>query len=45
MEIALYNPKYDEELIIRGENLETHFDNEYLKYWQNKKFNMVIILF
>ena len=37
--IALYNPKYDEELIKRGENLEAHYDNEYLKYWQNKKIH------
>lgn len=35
--IALYNPKYDEELIKRGENLQAHYDNEYLKYSQNKK--------
>lgn len=35
--IALYNPKYDEELIKQGGNLESHYDNEYLKYWENKK--------
>lgn len=35
--IALYNPKYDEELIKLGENLETHYDNEYLEYTENKK--------
>ena len=35
--IALYNPRYDDELIKRGENLEIHYDNEYLEYWKNKK--------
>lgn len=35
--IALYNPKYDEELITHGKNLEDHYDDEYLKYWQNRK--------
>lgn len=34
--IALFNPKYDEDLIKRGENLEAHYDKEYLKYFQNK---------
>ena len=35
--IALYNPKYDEDLIKRGENLGTHYSKEYLKYWKNRK--------
>ncbi|WP_035294596.1 VOC family protein [Clostridium sp. KNHs214] len=35
--IALYNPKYDEELINKGENLDLHYNKEYLKYWENKE--------
>lgn len=35
--IALFNPKYDEDLIKRGENLEIHFGKEYLQYHKNKK--------
>jgi lactoylglutathione lyase len=37
--IALFNPKYDEELIKRGENLEIHFGKEYLQYHKNKKIH------
>jgi len=35
--IALYNPKFDEELIKRGENLETRYSNEYLTYFKNRQ--------
>lgn len=35
--IALYNPKYDEKLIKVGENLGTHYNNEYLEYWKNRE--------
>lgn len=35
--IALFNPKYDEEMIKRGENLEAHYDDEYIECFQNKK--------
>ncbi|WP_066502575.1 VOC family protein [Abyssisolibacter fermentans] len=35
--IALYNPEYDKELIKQGENLETHYSNEYLTYYKNRK--------
>lgn len=35
--IALYNPKYDKELINKGENLDLHYNKEYLKYWENKE--------
>lgn len=35
--IALYNSKYDEELIKCGENLENHFSNEYLTYYKSRK--------
>ncbi|MFA6941217.1 MAG: VOC family protein [Clostridiaceae bacterium] len=34
--IALFNHKYDEDLIKRGENLEAHYDKEYIKYFKNK---------
>ena len=35
--IALLNPKYDEELIKSGDNLELHYSNEYLKYVKNRR--------
>lgn len=35
--IALFNPKYDEDLIKQGEDLETHYDKEYLEFCKNKK--------
>lgn len=35
--IALFNPKYDEDLIKREENLGAHYGKEYLKYRNNKK--------
>lgn len=35
--IALYNPKYDEELIKRGDDLEIHYNSEYLVYCKNKR--------
>lgn len=35
--IALLNPKYDERLIKKGENLETHYDEEYLNFTKNRK--------
>jgi lactoylglutathione lyase len=37
--IALFNPKYDEELIYQGENLEIHYDKQYLEYRKNKKIH------
>lgn len=37
--IALFNPKYDEDLIKREENVETHYDKRYLEYRENKKIN------
>lgn len=35
--IALFNPKYDESLIKRGENLEIHYSKEYLDYNKTRK--------
>lgn len=35
--IALFNPKYDEDFIKQGKNLETHYDKEYLEYFKNRK--------
>ncbi len=35
--IALYNPKYDEELIAKGENLDAHYSKEYMDYITNKE--------
>jgi catechol 2,3-dioxygenase-like lactoylglutathione lyase family enzyme len=35
--IALYNPKFDEELIKGGENLETRFSKEYLSYYKSRQ--------
>ncbi len=37
--IALYNPKYDEELIEKGENLEEYFSKEYMDYYTNRQIN------
>lgn len=34
--IALFNPKYDEKAIKSGQDLEAHYDEEYINYWQNK---------
>jgi lactoylglutathione lyase len=34
--IALFNPKYDEELIKKGEDLEVHYDGKYLEYQRSK---------
>ncbi|OGO78338.1 MAG: hypothetical protein A2Y23_04895 [Clostridiales bacterium GWB2_37_7] len=34
--IALLNPKYDEDIIKQGEDLENHFSKEYLEYQQNR---------
>lgn len=33
----MYNLKFDEELIESGENLEEHYSNELLKYYQDRK--------
>lgn len=35
--IALWNPKYDEERIKRGDNLEEAYSEEYLSYQKNNK--------
>jgi catechol 2,3-dioxygenase-like lactoylglutathione lyase family enzyme len=35
--IALYNPKYDEKLIAKGENLEAHFSKKYIDYYKNRQ--------
>ena len=35
--IALYNSEFDKELIEQGENLETHYNNEYLSYFKNRQ--------
>lgn len=35
--IALYNPKYDEELMAKGENLDAHYSKEYMDYVTNKE--------
>lgn len=35
--IALFNPKYDEALIRKGESLEIHFNKEYLNYYKSRK--------
>jgi catechol 2,3-dioxygenase-like lactoylglutathione lyase family enzyme len=37
--IALFNPKYDEDLIKQGENLENHYDKEYLEFQKNKEIH------
>lgn len=37
--IALYNPKYDKELIEKGENLEGHYDKRYINFLENRKIN------
>jgi catechol 2,3-dioxygenase-like lactoylglutathione lyase family enzyme len=34
--IALFNPKYDEDIINQGENLEVHYNKEYLEYRKSK---------
>jgi lactoylglutathione lyase len=34
--IALFNPKYDAELIKKGENIQDHFSENYLAYHANK---------
>lgn len=33
--IALFNPKYDEEMIRQGKDLDAHYNKEYLAYKQN----------
>lgn len=33
----MYNLKFDEELIESGENLQEHYSNELLKYYQDRK--------
>lgn len=37
--IALFNPKYDEDLVNRGEDLEIHYDKEYLEYQRNRNIH------
>ncbi|GGG14550.1 hypothetical protein GCM10010912_68770 [Paenibacillus albidus] len=37
--LALWNPEYDLELIRNNENLEEHFNDEYLLFKQNNKIN------
>jgi catechol 2,3-dioxygenase-like lactoylglutathione lyase family enzyme len=37
--IALFNQKYDEQLINIGENLETHYSNEYITYCKNRQIH------
>jgi lactoylglutathione lyase len=34
--IALFNPKYDDDLIKRGEDLEIHYDKKYLEYQRSR---------
>lgn len=35
--IALFNPQYDEALIRKEENLENHYNKEYLNYCKSRK--------
>jgi len=37
--IALYNNEFDKRIIECGENLEQHYDNEYLSYYEERKIN------